>query len=161
MKTVLSTAIMAILLLIMPGTLAAGELCGRATVHRVIDGDTIRVGCDGREFTVRLIGIDAPETHHPRKPVQCFGRKSSEYLRGRIEGRRVRLEYDVQKTGKYGRTLAYVYRGRTMVNAEMVKKGYAFAIRYYPYRYRGKFLKYEGRAKEGRRGLWGACESRE
>jgi len=77
-------------------------------VTRVIDGDTLVL--DGGE-RVRLIGVDTPETVHPQKPVEYFGKEASEFTRRTAEGRRVRLEYD-QGTGRqdrYGRTLAYVY----------------------------------------------------
>lgn len=146
-----------LLLCFIPLRLAAAERCTKAKVIKVIDGDTVKAACGNKKFTVRLIGIDTPETRHPKKPVQCFGKESSRYLKERVEGRRVRLKYDVQKTGKYGRTLAYIYQGRTLINAEMVKKGYAFANRYYPNKYKKKFIKYEEKAKREGRGLWSAC----
>jgi micrococcal nuclease len=93
-----------------------------AKVIRVIDGDTIEL--EGG-VKVRYIGIDTPETVHPSKPVQFMGKEASAFNRQLVEGKDVRLEYDVQRTDKYGRTLAYVYVGDTFVNAELVKQGYA------------------------------------
>ena len=79
-----------------------------ATVVRVIDGDTIEVEIDGTSYRVRYIGIDTPETVHPQKPVECFGKEASEKNRELVEGKRVRLEKDVSDTDKYGRLLRYV-----------------------------------------------------
>ncbi len=124
-------------------------------VERVIDGDTIIL--DGGE-KVRLIGIDTPETVHPNKPKQCYGKKASDYLKKRLESKSVRLEYDVDRYDKYGRTLAYVYRGRTFVNAKMIKKGYAIAYTKYPFKYLSMFTRYEDKAKKRKRGLWRKCK---
>src|SRR4030066_595806 len=76
---------------------------------RVIDGDTIVVTIGGQEEKVRLIGVDTPETVHPNKPVEYFGKEASEFTRRMVEGKQVSLEYDWQRKDKYGRTLAYVY----------------------------------------------------
>jgi micrococcal nuclease len=77
------------------------------TVTRVIDGDTLVL--DGGE-RVRLIGVDTPETVHPNKPVERFGKEASGFTRKMAEGKQVRLEYDAETAGhdRYGRTLAYV-----------------------------------------------------
>ena len=78
---------------------------------RVIDGDTIQVLSDGRQYTVRLIGADTPETKHPTKAVQRFGQEASAFTTAALEGRTVQLETD--RTGntvdRYGRLLRYVY----------------------------------------------------
>lgn len=120
------------------GTLANGGHGGAAdddggpterTCVRVVDGDTIEL--DGRE-RVRYIGIDTPETKHPRKPVQWMGKEASEANRILVEGKRVGLEYDAERTDKYGRTLAYVYVGKVMVNELLVKAGYAQVSTYPP-----------------------------
>src|SRR5688572_30322262 len=70
-------------------------------VTRVIDGDTIVVEGTG---TVRLIGVDTPETVDPRRPVQFFGREASEFTRRTAAGKSVRLEFDQDRTDRYGRT---------------------------------------------------------
>jgi len=75
-------------------------------VDRVVDGDTI-VLSDGKK--VRLIGVDTPETKHPNKPVEYFGKEATEFTRRMCEGKQVRLEYDQEKIDRYGRTLAYVF----------------------------------------------------
>ena len=80
-------------------------------VARVIDGDTIQVLSDGRQYTVRLIGADTPETKHPTEAVQRFGQEASAFTTAALEGRTVQLETD--RTGdtvdRYGRLLRYVY----------------------------------------------------
>ena len=77
-------------------------------VERVIDGDTLVLKGGER---VRLIGVDTPETVHPQKPVEYFGKEASKFTRGMAEGKRVRLEYEqgAPQKDRYGRTLAYVY----------------------------------------------------
>lgn len=124
-------------------------------VEQVIDGDTIVL--DGNEH-VRLIGIDTPEIHHPTKPTQCYGREASDYLKQRIEGKEVRLTYGSERLDKYNRTLGYIYLGHTFINAEMVKKGYAFAYTRFPFKYDKKFVKLQNKAKRKELGLWRNCE---
>ena len=121
-------------------------------VTRVVDGDTIVVAGVG---TVRLIGVDTPETLDPRAPVQFFGKEASEFTRRMVEGKVVRLEFDAQGTDKYQRTLSYVYLSDgTFLNAEIVKQGYGHAYVKYPFKYLDQFRGYEREAREGRRGLW-------
>jgi micrococcal nuclease len=121
-------------------------------VMKVIDGDTVALS-NGK--TVRLIGVDTPETVHPTKPVQHFGKEASAFTKRLVEGKTVRLEYDQQHTDKYDRTLAYVYLmdGR-MVNAEIIQQGYGFAYVKYPFKYMEEFRSYEREAREAGRGLW-------
>jgi micrococcal nuclease len=121
-------------------------------VARVIDGDTLLLSNGER---VRLIGVDTPELHHPLKPVQYFAREASEFTRSMVEGKRVRLEYERRKRDKYGRLLAYVYlEDGTLLNAEIIKRGYGFAYTKYPFRYLDVFRQYQREAREHERGLW-------
>lgn len=104
-----------IFLLLFPSILLAQDfyLC-----TRVVDGDTIIVNIDGKKERVRLIGVDTPETKHPNKPVEYFGREASAFTKGMVEGKKVKLEYDWQRRDKYGRLLAYVYlEDGTFLNA--------------------------------------------
>ena len=121
-------------------------------VIRVIDGDTIELATGEK---VRYIGIDTPETVHPSKPVQFMGKEASGFNRELVEGKDVRLEYDVQRTDKYGRTLAYVYVGDTFVNAELVKQGYAQLMTIPPnVKYQDLFLVLQKEAREAKLGSW-------
>ncbi len=136
----------------------------RARVVSVTDGDTIRVSIDGRGVSVRYIGIDAPETVDPRRPVGCFGKEASDANTRLVAGRTVELEKDVSETDRYGRLLRYVYvevegRGMVMVNEELVRAGYARASTYPPdVKYEDRFRALEAQARAGGAGLWGpAC----
>lgn len=138
----------------------AVDLTGRVT--RVIDGDTVRVESRGFETTVRLIGIDTPETRKPGAPVQCFGPEASRRAQTLLSGKRVRLLGDpTQDTrDRFARLLAYVYvDGATRsVNAQLVEEGFAKVYVYRPsrpFRHTTAFLAAESRARTGRRGLWG------
>src|SRR5829696_9971304 len=98
------------------------------TVVNVVDGDTIEVerGVDGRDTdTVRLLGVDTPETHHPTKPVECFGPEAAAYTRARLFGQSVTLAYDVERHDIYGRVLAYVSIDGKRFNDELLTLGYA------------------------------------
>ena len=98
-------------------------------VARVVDGDTIEI--EGGQ-TVRYIGIDTPETVHPQKTVECFGREASNRNKELVEGKFVQLEKNVSETDKYGRVLRYVYADGVFVNEPLVKEGFAHASSYSP-----------------------------
>lgn len=127
------------------------------SVTKVVDGDTFWVD-DGSEkgLKIRLIGADTPETVHPQKGVEYFGKEASNYVKSLLEGEKVRLEFDVSRIDRYGRTLAYVYLSDgTFLNAELVKKGYAHVMTVPPnVKYSEKFLELEREARENKRGLW-------
>jgi micrococcal nuclease len=130
-----------------------------ALVERVVDGDTVVVRLDGQSVKVRLIGVDAPESVDPRKPVERFARESAGFLRQLVEGKRVRLTYEPAgaRIDRYGRLLAYLYLepGGLFVNRELVAKGYAFAYVQYPFQFMDDFRAAERTAREKGLGLWG------
>lgn len=129
-----------------------------ARVTRVVDGDTIHVELGGKDYRLRYIGIDTPETVDPRRPVGCFGAEASERNRQLVEGRTVGLEKDVSETDSFGRLLRYVWVEDQMVNEALVEEGYALAATYPPdVRYSGVFVSLQAQAREGKRGLWGAA----
>lgn len=133
---------------------------GQASVVRVVDGDTIEVRVGGRDETVRLIGIDTPETVDPRSPVECFGREASERTKALLpEGAGVRLVADVEPRDRYDRLLAYVYRDDgTFVNLALVEDGYASVATYPPnVAHTSEFTAAAARARDEGRGLWGTC----
>lgn len=100
-----------------------------ALVTEVIDGDTIRL--ESGE-TVRYIGIDTPETKHPNKPIECFGKEASQKNIELVLGRNVKLVKDVSETDRYGRLLRYVYVGDVFINQELVRQGYAYSSAFPP-----------------------------
>jgi micrococcal nuclease len=135
-------------------------------VSRVVDGDTLLLA-DGQR--VRLIGIDTPEMHDSRKldkdarrsqqdksVIQELGKRSFEFTRALVEGKKVKLEFDVEKKDVYERVLAYVFlEDGTFVNAEIVKQGYASLMTYPPnVKYADLFSKLYQEARENHRGLW-------
>jgi micrococcal nuclease len=142
-----------VLALLLAAALAsAGPLDG--TVVRVVDGDTIHVRVGERLEKVRYIGVNTPEVHHPKKGEEPGGREASAVNRTLVEGRRVRLEMDVQARDRYGRLLAYVWVGDTMVNAELVRRGFAQVMTVPPnVRHQELFLKLQREAREAERGL--------
>lgn len=133
---------------------------GLYRVVHVNDGDTITVDMSGTEETIRLIGINTPETHHPSKPVQCFGKQASEFTRQLIGTNDVRLESDPlnDNRDRYGRLLRYVYlEDDTFVNLEIVSSGYGFAYTSFPMENPEQFLAAERLAHSESRGLWSEC----
>jgi len=141
------------LLLALPASAAPGGF--PATVVSVVDGDTIHVRIADRLEKVRYIGMNTPEVHHPRKGEEPGGREASEVNRQLVAGKQVRLELDVQERDRYGRLLAYVWVGDTMVNAELVRRGYAQVMTIPPnVRHQQLLLKLQREAREAGRGLW-------
>lgn len=133
-----------------------------ATVTHVSDGDTLTVNVSGRHETVRLIGIDTPETVHPTKPVQCWGPEASAHTKSIIPpGTQVFLARDVEARDKYGRFLAYVYRAtdNLFLNKELISGGWA---RPYPFEPNTTlsvdFATAAIMAQQERLGLWAHCQ---
>lgn len=135
-------------------------------VKRAVDGDTLELENGDR---VRLIGIDTPEVHESdklyrdaqrsgedSKIIKALGKRSHEFTRQLVEGKRVSLEFDVERYDRYKRILAYVYlKDGTFVNAEIVKQGYASLLTYPPnVKYESLFLELYREAREHKRGLW-------
>src|SRR3954462_13130237 len=89
-----------------------GPATVRALVPRVVDGDTVEIQFGGGREDLRLIGVDTPETVKPGPPVQCYGRRASAFTHGLLEGRRVRVDFGVERRDVYGRLLGYVRLGR-------------------------------------------------
>ena len=139
-----------------------------AIVTDVVDGDTIKVEITGRqrgpgagdarvggEYTVRLIGIDTPESVDPRRPVECFGKEASAATEALLAGEEVLLVKDVSETDRFDRLVRYVYLGEEMANARLVVNGYAHAYTYPPdVRHSSLFLELEREARDEDRGLW-------
>jgi len=125
---------------------------GPFRVIRVIDADTIKL--DTGE-TVRLIGVDAPESKHPEIPVQRFGLEATEFLKNLIEKSQCMLEYEPgNQTDKYGRLLAYVFVGGELINAKLIERGYAYAYSRFPFSRQNEFLNLERQARQRQYGLW-------
>lgn len=125
-------------------------------VTRVVDGDTIKVDFNGKEESVRLIGIDTPESVHPDATKNLpEGKLASEFTKDRLEGKEVILEFDVQERDHYGRLLAYVWVGGEMFNKVLLREGYAQVATYPPnVKYVEEFTAIQKQARENNKGLW-------
>ncbi|MGP5732527.1 thermonuclease family protein [Arthrobacter rhombi] len=129
-----------------------------ATVVRVVDGDTLVASLDGTVETIRLLNVDTPETKKPNTPVQCLGPEATEYLRQRLPaGTGVHLEYDVERTDRYDRTLAGVYLDGDLVNADIAREGLGVAVLFEPnHRFHDEVLAAQQEALEEETGLFSA-----
>ncbi len=131
------------------------------TVVEVIDGDTIDIRIGGRTEHVRLIGIDTPETKHPRKPVQCYGHEASAFTTAALPvGTQVRIERDVEARDTYDRLLAYIFRlsDDMFINLQLARQGYARVLAIEPNTaYLSEFVAAANEAKTNNLGLWQAC----
>jgi micrococcal nuclease len=127
-------------------------------VTKVSDGDTFWVTYpSGKEEKIRLIGINTPESRKTgRTEVEYFGKEAADFTKKLLLNKQVRLEFDVQRYDRYKRTLAYAYlESGTMVNALLVKEGYAQVATYPPnVRYQSLFQRLEREARNAKRGLW-------
>jgi micrococcal nuclease len=130
-------------------------------VVQVLDGDTIVVRrAGGADETIRMLGVDTPETHHPRKPVQCYGPEAAAYTTRRLFGQVVHLEDDVERHDVYGRRLAYVYLDGQNFERALLQEGYARLLVIEPnHAHARDMLDDELDARAHRVGLWGVCES--
>jgi len=128
-------------------------------VVKVTDGDTIKVQMPDGVKTVRLIGIDTPETVDPRKPVQCFGKEASEYMKKIALNKKVRLEKDPTQSDqdKYKQLLRYVYlTNGESINEKMISDGYAYEYTYdsNPYKFQAEYKASQSNASKNALGLW-------
>ncbi len=127
----------------------------------VVDGDTIHVRVGARLEKVRYIGVNAPEIPHPEaRGWREGGARALAVNRRLVAGREARLELDLGRRDNWGRLLAYVWvkraRNQIMVNAEMVRRGYAQVMTIPPnVKYQARFLTLQREAREALRGLWG------
>lgn len=142
-----------------------------ATVIRVVDGDTAVVNIDGNEFKLRMIGVDTPETVHPSKPVEYYGKEASDFTKNQlVEGTQIYLEKDVSDVDRYGRLLRYVWldlpadldnpsiedMNTLMFNSMLVSNGYAQLSTFPPdVKYQEHFSVLEKNARDQKTGLWG------
>lgn len=125
-------------------------------VTRIIDGDTVEIRYDGKPTSVVLIGVDTPETVHPQKPVEVFGKEALAFTRNLLLGESVYLRFDTNRTDRYGRLLAYLYRAPDglFVNLEIVRQGYGKVYTTLPFKHKTLFRYYGEQAQNAGRGLW-------
>lgn len=149
------------------GWLTAAKQSGEAaqpglySVNHFIDGDTISVNMNGAPQSIRLIGVDTPETHKPNTPVQCYGELAAAYTKRMIGSGRVRLLADSESDNRdvYGRLVRYVYLpdGRNL-DELLIQNGYGFAYLYFPFTKSAQFAADQTSAQSAHKGLWAACQ---
>ncbi len=143
-------------LIISPNSVFA--LQKKATLAKCVDGDTARFIINGNEYTARFLAIDTPETKHPKKKVEPFGKEASNYTCSRLkEAKKIVLEYDDNSTkeDKYGRQLVWIFVDDSLLQDELIKKGYAkVAYLYDDYKYTKQLQREEAKAKTKKIGIW-------
>ena len=147
----------------------------KAKIERVVDGDTAIVSfifADGKKYQkqrVRFLGVDTPETVHPNKPVQFYGKEASNFTKSQLTDKIVWLQTDVGALDRYNRMLAYVWLSEPskkdmdnedairakMYNATLLLEGYAQVMTVqHNSRYSEMFVRFQREAREGKKGLW-------
>ncbi len=129
---------------------------GKYKVNRVVDGDTIKIDFNGKEESLRLIGVDTPESVHSDASKNVpEGKVASDYAKSMLEGKEVAIEFDVQERDQYGRLLGYVWINGQMFNKTLMSEGYAKVATYAPnVRYVDDFTKLQGQARGNKKGFW-------
>ncbi|MDD3340587.1 MAG: thermonuclease family protein [Bacilli bacterium] len=129
------------------------------TFSKCIDGDTIEVLKENKKMKVRLLAVDTPETKHPTKGEEPYGKEASLFTCEKIKNAEViALEYDdnSDKVDKYNRTLAWVWVDDSLLEKELIEKGYAkTAYLYGDYKYTSLLQIEEQKAKINKLGMWG------
>lgn len=134
-----------------------------AKVVKVVDGDTVTVEIDGVRETIRIIGINTPETVDPRKPVECFGQEASARAHELLDNQTVALEAEETQgeRDKYDRLLRYIFLSNgSDFGKQMISEGYAYEYTYATaYTYQQDYRASQLEAESAGRGLWGpnAC----
>lgn len=136
---------------------------GMYAITKFSDGDTITVDMNGIQETIRFIGVDTPETHDPRKPVQCYGSAASAFTKNTLQaaGSKVRLAADSisNNRDRYERLLRYVYLpDGTNLNLKLIREGYGFYYPYFPFSKSEEFAASQKLAQTELKGLWGNCK---
>jgi micrococcal nuclease len=145
---------------------AVTRLMTPAEVVDHVDGDTVRVriarapaGLSVVE-TIRMLGVDTPETVHPNQAVQYFGKEASDFTKARLLNKTVYLAFDWDLRDRYGRLLAYIYTADSAdkiacFNAALIREGYAHAYTRFAFQFADEFRALEQEARREKRGLWG------
>jgi micrococcal nuclease len=137
------------------------EQPGYYKVTHIADGDTIKVDMNGKTESIRMIGVDTPESVKPNSPVQCYGREASDFTKQNLTNQSVRLEADPagDNRDRYDRLLRYVYlQDGTLWNQKLIDQGYGFAYLSFQFGKQADFAASQARAQDAKLGLWNTCE---
>lgn len=128
-------------------------------LSKCVDGDTATFTVDNKETKVRFLAIDTPETKHPTKGEEPFGKEASNYTCNELKkAKKIKLEYDPNsdKTDKYDRTLAWVFVDGELLQGKLIENGLAkVAYLYDDYKYTPDLQQLEKQAKKDKVGIWG------
>lgn len=133
---------------------------GYYKVTHVSDGDTVSVDMNGKTESIRMIGVDTPESVKPNSPVQCFGREASDFTKKHLSNTTVRLDADPagDNRDRYDRLLRYVYlQDGTLWNQKLIEEGYGFAYLSFQFSKQADFAASQAKAKDAKLGLWSTC----
>lgn len=122
-------------------------------VERVVDGDTLLLTNHAR---VRLIGADTPETVRPGHPVEAWGPEATAFTKSFVADKKVRLEFDRERVDRYGRFLAYVWVGDSLLSEELIRRGLARAGLEYRFSptVKRRLRNAQEEARNARLGIW-------
>ncbi len=146
------------------GDTAHAQVSYPATVTSVVDGDTLhaQMASDGQDVTVRIIGIDTPETRKPGTPIECGGKEASSAMTDLAQGHAMNLVTDPTQdlVDRYGRSLFYVDRTDGLdLGLEMIRRGWTKAYVYnQDFARLPAYLQAESDANADQVGVWGGCE---
>ena len=125
---------------------------------KCVDGDTIKIILNEKEYTLRMLAIDTPESVHPTKGVEYYGKEASEYTCNKVtNAKKIEIEYDENsdKTDKYDRLLAWVFVDGSLLQKELVANGYAkVAYLYDNYKYTKELESAQELASVKNIGIW-------
>ena len=144
----------------------SGESPLEAPAHiRVFDGDTIGISESGEERRIRYLLIDTPELHHPSRPVEELGEQAKLLNTILLAKGMLRLEYDTERTDRYGRSLAYLFvddgEKEVFINEEIARAGLALPMIINPNRkYVDRIIEALADAKAAKRGFWSIASGR-
>ena len=127
-----------------------------------VDGDTIKVLVDNKKYTIRMLAVDTPESVHPTKEVEYYGKEASNYTRETVKNaKKLEIEYDSNsdKTDKYDRLLVWVFVDGKLLQKELIANGYAkVAYLYDDYKYTADLEKTQELASAKEIGIWNEAE---
>ena len=161
-QQIVSVIIMALILILLwyvrtNNTSEAISESQQVTLGKCVDGDTAHFTINQNDVTVRFLAIDTPETKHPQKGQEPFGKEASEYTcTALMNAESIILEYDPKASvDKYDRILAWVFVDGELLQEKLISLGYAkTAYLYDDYLYTEQLLNAETKAKEAKLGIW-------
>lgn len=127
-----------------------------ATFNKCVDGDTAVFNVSGKETKFRFLAIDTPETVHPTKGEEAYGKNASEYTCNKLtNASSIEIEYEDEKTDKYGRSLGWIWVDNSLLQKELVENGLGeVAYIYGNYKYTSLLCETQKTAINNKVGIW-------